>query len=160
GDEGSGYDIGLRGIRRALLSKDGRRPPTALTGAACLYFDVPSIGYVVGKLSRPRIQQPLIAGFAAMVSEAANAGDEAAIEIIIDAGKALGELAAFVAGRVFEREDTFPVVLAGGVFNAGDLLIDPLKAVMAPQFPKAEFTIAKMSPGEAVARLVRRMNLA
>ena len=157
GDEGSGYDIGLRAIRRALLSKDGRRPPTALAEAVCRYLGVPSLGSVVGKLSGVRIQQPLIAGFAARVAEVASAGDEAAIEIITEAGRTLGDLAAFVAGRVFQADDEFPVVMAGGVFNAGDLLIDSFKSVVAPQFPRASFIVARMSPGEAVARIVRRI---
>ncbi len=156
GDEGGGYDIGLRAMRRAMLSIDGRRPPTALSGAVCDYLGVPTLGHVVRKLSGTRIQQPLIAGFAARVAEAANTGDEAAIEIIRGAGETLGELVAFVASRVFERGDEFPVVLAGGVFRAGDLLIEPLKAVVAPEFPKAGFVVATMSPGEAVARLARR----
>ena len=156
GDEGGGYDIGLRGIRRALLSRDGRLPPTALTEAVCDYLEVPNLGHVVTKLSGTRIQQPLIAGFAARVAEAASAGDEAAVEIITEAGKTLGELIAFVASRVFERDDEFPIALAGGVFKAGDLLIEPLEAVVAPRFPNAKFVIARMSPGEAVARLARR----
>ena len=159
GDEGGGYDIGLRGIRRALLSRDGRRPPTALTDAVCDYFEVPRIGHVVSKLSGTRIQQPLIAGFAARVAAAAAAGDEAATEIIMEAGETLGELIGFVASRLFGPDDAFPVVLAGGVFQAGSILTDPLKRVVIERFPRAEFVLANTSPGEAAARIARRMCL-
>ena len=60
-------------------------------------------------------------------------GDQAAIEIIESAGEVLGELAAFVARRLFTEDDTFPFVLAGGVFNIGKLVLgpDPMRAQAA-----------------------------
>lgn len=156
GDEGGGYDIGLRGLRRALLAEQGRKPPTMLLQAACEYFGVPRAGMLVAKLAGPYIRQPLVAGFAREVAECARQGDEAALEIMQYAGRTLGELVSFVAGRVFSREDEFPVALAGGVFGAGELVIGPLRSVVLEQFPRAQLIVAWMSPGEAVARLVRK----
>lgn len=156
GDEGSGYDIGLRGLRRALLAEKGRRPPTMLSQAVCEYFGVHTASMLVAKLAGPCIRQPLVAGFARKVAECARQGDEAALEIMQYAGRTLGELAIFVASHVFSREDEFPVALAGGVFGAGELVIDPLRSVILEQFPEARLIVARMSPGEAVARLVRK----
>ena len=151
GDEGSGYSIGLVGIRRALLADEGRGAPTALAESVCRYFDVPKPRWVVGKLRV--LKQALTAGFAPEVSKAAHAGDAVAIEVIESAGAELGDLAAFVAGKVFAREDEFPVVLAGGVFNIGALVIDPIRRIFESRFPNARLVIAEMRPGEAVARL-------
>lgn len=154
GDEGSAYSIGLAGVRRALLADEGRGAPTVLVDSVCRYFDVPKPRWVIGKLRV--LKQALTAGFAPEVSKAACAGDAVAIEIIQSAGAELGELAAFAAGRVFAREDEFPVVLAGGVFNAGELVIDPIRRMLADRFPNARIVIATMRPGEAVARLTMR----
>lgn len=154
GDEGSAYSIGLAGIRRALLADEGRCAPTVLVESVCRYFDVPTPRWVIGKLRV--LKQALTAGFAPEVSKAAQAGDAVAIEVMQSAGADLGELAAFTAGKVFEREDEFPVVLAGGVFAAGELVIDPIRRILRQKFPNARIVIATMRPGEAVARLTMR----
>ena len=153
GDEGSAYHIGITGIRRALLAAEGRGPETTLEQSIREYFDVPSTQWVIGKLCDKKAIQSLVAGFAPEVSKAAYAGDAVAAEVIDHAGTALGELAAFVAGRVFAREDQFPFVLAGGVFNIGRLVIDPIRRILGSRFPNARIVIADMRPGEAVARL-------
>lgn len=153
GDEGSGYSIGLAGVRRALLADDGRGLPTALQESVCSYFDVPRAHGAIGKLCDLKINQSLLAGFAPEVSKAAHAGDAVAIEVIESAGTALGELAAFVAAKAFMREDEFPIVLAGGVFNIGALVIDPIRRILESRFANARLVIAEMRPGEAVARL-------
>jgi len=153
GDEGSAYDIGLRGIKRALWSAEGRLPDTLLVDAVRSYFGIEHAKGAIGKLCDTKINQSLVAGFAMEVSKAAGMGDEAAIQIIEEAGEMLGEMAAFVARQIFTENDGFPVVLAGGVFNMGRLVLDPIRAVILPQFPKAKALIAKMKPGEAVARL-------
>jgi N-acetylglucosamine kinase-like BadF-type ATPase len=156
GDEGSAYDIGMQGIKRALLAHEGRAPETALTEAVRTYFGEDHMRGAVGKLFGQGVNQPMTAGFAVHVSKAASDGDQAAIEIIESAGEALGELAAFVARRLFGEQDSFPFVLAGGVFKIGKLVIDPIRAVLRPQFPNARIVVAQMRPGEAVARLAMR----
>ncbi len=154
GDEGSGYSIGLAGVRRALLAEEGRGAPTALVESVCRHFDVSRAHQVIGKLRD--LRQTLLAGFAPEVSKAAHAGDAVAIEVIGSAGAQLAELAVFVAAKVFARNDEFPVVLAGGVFNIGELVIDPIRRIFAERFPNARIVIAEMRPGEAVARLTMR----
>jgi N-acetylglucosamine kinase-like BadF-type ATPase len=154
GDEGSGYSIGLAAIRRVLLAEEGRGAPTTLGAAVCSYFDVPEPRWVIGKF--PGLNQALLAGFAPEVSKAAHAGDTVAIEVIESAGAELGELAAFVTAEVFSPRDDFPVVLAGGVFNIGQLVIEPIRHILGERFPNARIVVASMRPGEAVARLTMR----
>ncbi len=156
GDDGSAYDIGRRGIRRAFMAVDGRCPATKLTDAVLEYFGVRKIWDVIGRLLGTQVNQSLIAGFARRVGELAAAGDEAALEIVEQVGEELGEMAAFVARQVFDAEDEFPFVLSGGVFNLGSLIIDPFRAVVTPQFVQARIITARMRPGEAAARLLLR----
>lgn len=156
GDDGSAYDIGLQGIKRAMLACEGRAPDTLLEEAVREYFDVARTKAAISKLFATGINQPLVAGFAPCVSGAAYDGDSAAIEIVESVGEVLGELAAFTARKFFREADAFPFVLAGGVFNIGKLVLDPIRCVLRPQFPKASIVIAEMRPGEAVARLAMR----
>lgn len=155
GDEGSAFDIGLRAIKRALAAMDGRFSNTLLVDHLKSYFATRSLRDVINRCGM-RVNQSLVAGFAIHVSEAAAAGDEAALEILKSAGEELGKLAAFVAQHVFDKSDEFPVVLAGGVFNAGPIVIDPIRSIFASQFPIAGVVVASGEPGEAVARITRR----
>ncbi len=157
GDEGSGYDIGLQGIKRAILASEGRAPATALQAAVLTYFAADNIRSATTNLFSRGISQPLIAGFSREVSRIAYEGDQTAIEILESAGETLGELAAFVARRLFTEEDSFPFVLAGGVFNIGKLVMDPIHCVLGPQFPKCRIVIGEMRAGEATARLAMKL---
>ena len=155
GDEGSAFDIGLRGIKRAMMAGSGRMPPTLLTDELEAYAGPGGAREVVARFGT-RINQAGVAGFAAHVSRAAEAGDEAAKAILEEAGEELGELATFVARNLFAEDDEFPVVLGGGVFKAGRLVIDPIRCMFRPQFPRARVIVAEGSPGEAVARIAGR----
>lgn len=156
GDEGSAYDIGLRGIKQSILAQEGRASDTLLVREMRDYFGQDKPRKAIRKLFDIKVNQPEIAGFAVRVSAAANAGDKTSLEIIESSGESLGELAAFVARKLFSEEDSFPFVLAGGVFNIGNLVIDPIRAVLRPQFPNSKLVVAKMRPGEAIARLAAR----
>lgn len=154
GDDGGGYDIARRAIRRVLAAADGRLPPTSLTQAVEDYFGLSSAWQIIGRLAGTKVNQALVAGFTVRVGEEAARGDEAALSIVRDAGTELGKMAAYAAGRLFAAEDEFPFVLAGGVFNMGALITDALRAVVEPRFPRSRTVVADASPGEAVARLV------
>ena len=59
-----------------------------------------------------------------MVTEAAQAGDPAAVELLAELGRWLGEGTASIAAVL----DPAVVLLGGGVASAGDMLLDPMRA--------------------------------
>jgi glucokinase len=63
------------------------------------------------------------------VTEVAQAGDPAAVELIADLGTWIGEGAASVAAIL----DPELIVIGGGVAEAGDLLLEPIRAAYARQ---------------------------
>lgn len=63
------------------------------------------------------------------VTTAAQAGDPAAVELLADLGTWLGEGAASVAAIL----DPELIVIGGGVAEAGDLLLDPIRAAYGRQ---------------------------
>lgn len=156
GDDGSGYDIGRRAIRRVLAAEEGRMAPTSLAEAVRHYFGVDRAQDVVFRLIGTRVKQSLIAGFAVLVGEHAARGDEAAVSILREAGTALADVAAFAAGQLFEFSEEFPFVLAGGVFRAGAYVTGPFEETVSALFFRSRTVTAKGSPGEALARLALR----
>lgn len=155
GDDGSGYDIGRKGIRHALWAQEGRVPPTRLTSLVNAYFGLSSPREVIRVFTGGRVNQALTAGFAVEVSKAAEEGDEGSLQILEEAGRDLAELALFVARQLFSAEDHFPLVLAGGVFNAGDVLTRQIDAAFRREFASCRIVRALMPPAEAAARIAR-----
>ena len=56
-----------------------------------------------------------------------------------------------VVRRLFDAAETFDVVVAGGLTNAGDLILGPLRSQMAQEFPNAVITGVD-EPAAALAR--------
>lgn len=156
GDDGSAYFIGRTAIRRVLSAADGRTPPTSLTEKALDYFSIQRPREIIRVFAGTCVNQTLAAGFAARVSEAANEGDQAAVDILAEAGAELSQMALFVAGRTFAADEEFSLVLAGGVFGAGKVLVEQITRPFAEKYPNCSVLMASMRPGEAAARVVRR----
>jgi len=156
GEEGSGFDIGLRGIRAAARALDGRGPETLLLPRILEYYQVATIWDVLGRYCRPTIDQRGVASSAKVVTAAAIEGDEVAKEIVAAAAESLTSDIIFVAGRFFQPSDKFPVVLGGGVFAAGEIITGPVTTGVLAKFPKATVRLPQIGPGEAVARLALR----
>jgi glucosamine kinase len=138
GDEGSAFDIGLRAIAAASRGADRRTEPTALQDVVMEHFEVermrllPRIVYAAG-FSRERISL-----LAPKVVQTAEAGDIAAIEILQDAGKELALTALGVIRQLFEPGTAVGVYMTGGVFKAGELLMEPFRTVLQAAWPAAE----------------------
>ena len=84
----------------------------------------------------------LKASWVLSVFNAATAGDRVACEIIEWAARELGESACAVIRQLNIEDCDFEVVLAGSIFEAGDIYIDPL-----------EDTIHKLAPGAKLVKL-------
>jgi N-acetylglucosamine kinase-like BadF-type ATPase len=120
-DEGSGYDIGRMGLSRVLQALDGRKPPTLLTELMTR-----TIGQPVDK-AIPEIYnggKRYISSLAPLVFEAAESGDDAAMEILCESARRLSILV--IAGSRFLADPPYPVVLSGGLWAANDQLLQRL----------------------------------
>lgn len=108
---GSAYDVGKDGIRCALGAEDGLQEQTPMTRKITEmlggnpYIGIPAI-YKKGR--------PYIASFAPVVVEAAESGDECALQILRDNAQRLADIIK-TAVRRFGASDEF--VAAGGFFN-------------------------------------------
>lgn len=100
GDEGSGHQIALAGLRAAWRAHDGRGRPTALVEGLSRALGVARLEDAVDKLYGSDMSREAVAALASVVAEAGAAGDEAALDILRGAGHELGLAAATAVARL------------------------------------------------------------
>jgi len=155
GDEGGGSWIARRALHAIGYAADGRGPETSLTAAACAYFHVSTADDLATAIYAPTITNERIAGFAKLVIEAAKAGDRVACEIIREAGRELGIAAAAVIRNLKMEQERFQVAYVGGVFAAGELVLEPLRQEVIRLASKAYLGPPRYDPAVAAARMAR-----
>lgn len=117
GDEGSGYGIGLDGLRAVVRSEDGREPPTELGAALVSATGVAEVTELPAWAARAAKRE--IAVLAVEVARVARSGDTVAARVI---HRALGEVRAHLEA-VLEGtrgwEGSPPIALVGGLIREG-----------------------------------------
>jgi N-acetylglucosamine kinase-like BadF-type ATPase len=156
GDEGSAYAAGLLGLRAVARAVDGRAEATTLTDAAASHFGLPRLALKHG-LVELAYGKPLgradIAQFARCVTAVAAAGDPTATRIVAKVAADFAALPLHVARLLFDSAEAFPVVIAGGLLAAGEMMRAPLAARLAAEFPLARLEIGAEEPAIALGRL-------
>jgi N-acetylglucosamine kinase-like BadF-type ATPase len=153
GDEGSGSWIARRGLQAVAKATDGRGPRTSLVEAACDYFKVAAADDLATAVYAPSITNQHIAGFGRFVIEAAKRRDAASREIVEEAGREMAQAAGAVIRRLRMQRERFVVGYVGGVFAAGELILEPLREEVEAVAPKAYLTAPALKPVEAAARM-------
>ncbi|HKK92645.1 MAG TPA: BadF/BadG/BcrA/BcrD ATPase family protein [Longimicrobiales bacterium] len=121
GDEGSGYRIGLEGLRAAMRMADGRAHPTGLLPALIEASGCPSVADLpvwVAEASKGQV-----AALVRIVVEAADAGDAAAGHILGEAVEALADHATALRESLAPWGGPADVALAGGLLASPEALI-------------------------------------
>ncbi len=129
GDIGGAADIARLALRAVARAYTGAGPETALTQVYVQQYGASSAIEMLEWIVRGQAPRPHGA-LAPHVFTAAEAGDPVAQSIIREVGAALGGNAAAVARRLGMEAETFPVVLAGGVFRSRSATL--VGAIMAP----------------------------
>jgi len=115
-DEGSGFDLGLHGLRAAGRAYDGRGPATMLLNRAREVYgmDIPALGVQLATTPFPK---QVVARFAHSVCAAAEAGDAIAIGLVERAVQHIVQTIS--AARRSLPDPPIDVVLAGGLAAGG-----------------------------------------
>lgn len=150
GDEGSGAWVGRRGLQAALRSIDGRAGGSADL-AARLREEFGSPLDLVGRIYPSGSPAYELASFAPAVASAARAGDPVAAEIWREAGRVLARAA--VAGA-----RSLPPVISwgGGLFQVGDLVVEPFRAAVRAAWPEADLRAPAGTALDGAVLLARR----
>jgi N-acetylglucosamine kinase-like BadF-type ATPase len=155
GDEGSGSWVARRALQAVARASDGRGPATRLKQAALSYFNAATLDDMMMLLYSPSMTNERIAGLCRHVIEAAQGEDEAAREIMLAAGRELGTAAAAVIRGLRMKHEKFQVAYVGGVFSAGELVLDPLREEIARVAPSAFIAPPRLAPAIAAAHMAR-----
>ncbi len=124
GDQGSGYWIGLEGIRAAIKAWDGRLENTLLLDALTDHYQLKDPQDMLHVVHAEEFEKPDYARFAKRVSACAAQGDLIAKDILNRAGEELGQAACGIIKSLKMSNDTFKVGLIGGTWRAGPDLND------------------------------------
>ncbi len=114
GDEGSGYSIGLSGIKAAIRSAEGCGRKTALIGECLSYFSIDNIYDLIDLYYNNNVSRKTTAAFAKNVICCADGGDETAKEIIQNEIKLLADT---VIALLKAADKDIPIGLWGGIFQ-------------------------------------------
>lgn len=162
GDEGSAYAMGLLGLRAAARAYEGRLGcPTRLVEALCQRLQLDPAQFrqdLVHTAYHKPLSRADIAGLASLVTRLADEGDPAAARICEKVASDLAGLGLHATRQLFQPAETFDVVIAGGLVNAGERVLGPLRSQMAREFPNAVLTIGDQPPAAALGRLAIEKN--
>ena len=153
GDEGGGFWIGRSALAAVVRQFDGRGPATMLTDLVLAEMRLASPTELIHAIYDKGLQRRAIAGIAAVVQRAADAGDAIASEILTRAGAELTAAAASVIGRLGMRGDVFRTVLAGGIFHAIPALVADVQARLSEVAPRSEMQLLDVEPAVGAVRL-------
>ena len=151
GDEGGGAGIAQTALHTVAKASDGRGRKTSLTERAAEYFRASGPENLIVAIYSPQVDNLRIAGFARLVVEAAIDGDAVAKDILKDAGRELGLAANAVIQKLGLQQSKVPIGCVGSVFNAGDLLTQPMLEVIHKTAAGAYLTEPLIKPGNAAA---------
>ena len=135
GEQGGAKEIAHRGLEIVSHAWIKRIPPTELTQ---IYLDATGATDemdLMEGVSNDRYQ--LSSLIAVDVIRAARQGDHAANEIMKWAGDELGLIAVAVARQIEMENEDFEIIQSGSVFEAGELISDPMKRVVHKHCPRA-----------------------
>lgn len=138
GDEGSGSYIGRRALEAVVMAYDYRGEPTAMMEPILRHFGVsspPELPPVIYDDRERALRE--IAQLSRIVVRAAQEGDAVAKEILSDAAIELARAAAAVIEQLRMEQDAFQVAYVGGVFEAGELILKPMREEILKVAPNA-----------------------
>jgi N-acetylglucosamine kinase len=153
GDEGGGFWIGRAALSAVVRQFDGRGPATRLTELILAHMGLTSPTELIHEIYYRDLHRHAIAGLAARVEDAADAGDAVAGHILSRAATELAAAAASVIARLGMRGETFPVVLAGGIFRGIPSLVADVEQRLSETAPRALPRLLDVEPAVGAVRL-------
>ncbi|MGI5817602.1 MAG: N-acetylglucosamine kinase [Armatimonadota bacterium] len=154
GDEGSGWDLGFRGIKAALRSGWSRETRTSLAEAVPRALGVSRLlEAVVGdRITSGRVTRAQIASLAPVVLEEAAAGDQVAMRVVDEAAGSLAEMCRLLLEEMGVVGEGYPLIGAAGVIQNSALYWRILREKILHHDPTLRPEVApfKMAVGAAM----------
>ncbi len=159
GDEGSGSYIGRRALEAVVMAYDYRGEPTSMMDPVLRHFGVaspPELPPVI--YDSPLETMGRIAQLSRIVVDAARAEDRVARHILRDAAVELAKAAIAVIEQLRMEAETFRIAFVGGVFEAGNLILEPLREAIFRVAPHALVAPPLEAPVIGATRMARALS--
>jgi N-acetylglucosamine kinase-like BadF-type ATPase len=146
-DAWTGQTLGQEGLRCVWRAMEGIIPPTRLTD-----FFVQRSGYkdaktLFQKIYRGEMPDDLLEPKAQLVFNAALDGDSMACDILLDAGKFLGQMVNAAARKLKFKKQQIEIIMVGSVFSEGaPVLMDAMVESIRECIPNTAFKNPDFTP--------------
>lgn len=145
GDEGSGYDIGRKGVMAALQSVDRRASETILLPMIYAHFNVTNAQDLIREIYASPAPKSEISPVAEIVFQGFKDDDPIAEEIITEAVKETVLSIKTLYEKHFHMEERVEVVLCGGIFQEKNILPRLIKEDLR-MYPAMKVVLPEMPP--------------
>jgi N-acetylglucosamine kinase len=146
GDEGSAYRIGQMSLRAAAQSYDGRGPATSLTEALLIALGLHEFRETVGRVYIEGMEPREIAALARVAYAVAEAGDEVARAIFLQAGEELAESVAAAIRRLEFDGAEIPVSYQGAALETCALMRERFGDALRDRCPNISLAPPRFEP--------------
>lgn len=158
-DPGSSYWLGRQAMIAALRDHDGRGKSTCLRPLVIDELGLSAMHHILRRVELEGMKRTEIAALAWLVTSSAVGGDEVACGII---KRGADELAGMVAAVALKLENLqslpqIPVVVTGGLTNAGEVFMSPLAEALSCRLPQACLKESLLPPVLGAALLAIEM---
>lgn len=144
GEYGGAAEIVMKAVQAVTYQWSQRGPTTTISEAFLELSGATDLLDLIEGIDLERYQPQ--AAWALRVFQAANEGDAVACEIIEWAARELGESACAVIRQLKIESEEFEVVLAGSIFEGGEIYVKPLQETILRLAPNVKFVRMEAPP--------------
>ena len=144
GEFGGANEIVIKAIHAVAYEWSMRGPKTILSEMFIKLVNAKNLNDLIEGIDMERYQPN--PAWAPMVFEAAYLGDPVAKELITWSAHELGESACGVIRQLGIEREEFEIVMAGSVFDGGNLYIEPLRRTIRKLAPQAKMIKLEVPP--------------
>jgi N-acetylglucosamine kinase-like BadF-type ATPase len=146
-DEGGGYWFGLKAMKAAIRFEDGRSKYTVLRRLIMDRLELSTMNEIMHRLHVTGMSRSEVASLCPLLIDAAKDGDDVALGIVEEGMADIAECIQAVARCLGLRHGTIcEVALVGGLFNAGDVVVQSLRQAVNRRLPDSSVVLAEMQP--------------
>jgi N-acetylglucosamine kinase-like BadF-type ATPase len=153
-DLGSSFDLGRNAMVAAVRDYDGRGPATLLSAAVRERLQLHDIQEIMFRVDGEGLSRTEVAALAPLVTTAARAGDAVALSLLEVGAGHLAAMARAVFEQLFgDRPTPTPIAAVGGLVQAGETFLGPLRRALAEATPQLRLLPSKLPPAAGAALL-------
>jgi len=160
GDEGSGYDIGRKGLTAALRAYDGRGEETVLLRRLMGRLKVSNVDELVDHVYLGGVKIGEVSSLTPLIVEAAREGDLVSKKILEDTVEELSSAAIALIKKLNMAGEGFELALMGGLFKVRDLIARPIQKKIKEFAPECKIITPKFKPAVGAALMaLKQINI-